>query len=58
MVKINLLKNEMQEGMVNALDIPEQELKADDQNGGSLDGLVDLIQAKKAVSPEKEKLNS
>ena len=49
------MKSEMQERLAHALDIPEQELKTDDENDNcdNLDRLVDLIQAKIAVSLRK-----
>ena len=55
------MKSEMQERLAHALDIPEQELKTDDENNNcskcsNLDRLVDLIQAKVAVSSQKEKI--
>ena len=55
------MKSKMQERMAHALDIPEQELKTDDENDNcsicdDLDRLVDLIQAKIAVSSRKEKI--
>ena len=55
------MKSKMQERMAHALDIPEQELKTDDENDScskcdDLDRLVDLIQAKIAVSSRKEKI--
>ena len=50
----------MQERMAHALDMPEQEIKTDDENDNcskcdNLDRLVDLIQAKIAVSLQKKK---
>ena len=59
--KLKKMKSKMQERMAHALDIPEQELKTDDENDScskcdDLDRLVDLIQAKIAVSSRKEKI--
>ena len=54
------MKSEIQERMDHVLDIPEQEITADDKNYDwsncdNLDKLVDLIQAKIAASSWKEK---
>ena len=58
--KLKRMKSEMQERLAHALDIPQQELKTDDENdnyskSNDLDRLVDLIQAKITVSSQKEK---
>ena len=55
------MKSEMQERLAHALDILEQERKTGDENDNcskcsDLDRLVDLIQAKVAVSSQKEKI--
>ena len=52
--KLKRMKSEMQERLAHAFDIPEQELKIDDENNNyskcnDLDRLVDLIQEKTAV---------
>ena len=55
------MKSEMQGRMARALDIPEKELKTEDENDNcskcdDLDKLIDIIQAKIAVSSRKEKI--
>ena len=55
------MKNEIQERVAHASDIPGQEQKTDDENDDcsncdNMDRLVDLIQAKIAVSRQKEKI--
>ena len=54
------MKSEMQGRMARALDIPEKELKTEDENDNcskcdDLDKLIDIIQAKIAVSSRKRK---
>ena len=59
--KLKRMESEIQERLAHVLDIAEQELKTDDENDNcfkciNLDRLVDLFQAKIAVSSRKEKI--